>query len=82
MTGVTKRAFESAGVMFYNDIVLINVLGSGAMRARKQMNSGRKVIRSHQSVLVFFKGDPKTIKHEFGDLAALENLEDDEESEE
>lgn len=71
-----------AGVMFYNDIVLINVLGSGAMRARKQMNSGRKVIRSHQSVLVFFKGDPKTIKHEFGDLAALENLEDDEENEE
>lgn len=52
------------------------------MRARKQMNSGRKVIRSHQSVLVFFKGDPKTIKHEFGDLAALENLEDDEENEE
>lgn len=82
LTGVTKRAFESAGVMFYNDIVLINVLGSGAMRARKQMNSGRKVIRSHQSVLVFFKGDPKTIKHEFGDLAALENLEDDEENEE
>lgn len=82
LTGVTKRAFESAGVMFYNDIVLINVLGSGAMRARKQMNSSRKVIRSHQSVLVFFKGDPKTIKHEFGDLAALEKLEDDEENEE
>lgn len=80
LTGVTKRAFESAGVMFYNDIVLINTLGSGAMRARKQMNSGRKVIRSHQSVLVFFKGDPKNIKQEFGELAALENLEDDEEN--
>lgn len=82
LTGVTKRAFESAGVMFYNDIILINVLGTGAMRARKQMNSGRKVIRTHQNVLVFFKGDPKTIKKEFGDLAALENLEDDEENEE
>ena len=33
LTGVTKRAFESAGVMFYNDIVLINVIGSGALRA-------------------------------------------------
>lgn len=80
LTGATKRAFESAGVMFYNDIVLVNTLGSGAMRARKQMNSGRKVIKTHQNVLVFFKGDPKNIKQEFGELAVLENLEDDEEN--
>ena len=47
------------------------------MRARKQMNTGRKVIRSHQNVLVFYKGDPKNIKQEFGPLAVLDNLEEE-----
>lgn len=78
LTGVTKQAFFECGVMFYNDIILINSFGSGVFRARRQMNSGRKVIRSHQNVLVFYKGDPKKIKEEFGDLAVLENLEEDE----
>lgn len=78
LTGVTKQAFSECGIMFYNDIILINSFGSGVFRARRQMNSGRKVIRSHQNVLVFYKGNPKKIKEEFGDLAVLENLEVDE----
>lgn len=84
LTGVTKRAFEESGVFFYNDIILVNVLGSGPLRARKQMNSGRKVIRAHQNVLVFYKGDPKEIKNEFEPIALLDKLvaEDEEETEE
>ncbi len=78
LTGVTKQAFSECGIMFYNDIILINSFGSGVFRARRQMNSGRKVIRSHQNVLVFYKGNPKKIKEEFGELAVLENLEVDE----
>lgn len=77
LTGLTKQAFSEMGVNFYNDIILVNTLGSGAMRARKQMNTGRKVIRSHQNVLVFYKGDPKNIKQEFGPLAVLDNLEEE-----
>lgn len=62
----------------------MNVLGSGPLRARKQMNSGRKVIRAHQNVLVFYKGDPKAIKNEFEPIALLDKLvaEDEEETEE
>nr|DAX76610.1 MAG TPA: Putative modification methylase [Caudoviricetes sp.] len=84
LTGVTKQAFEESGSFFYNDIILVNVLGSGPLRARKQMNSGRKVIRAHQNVLVFYKGDPKAIKNEFEPIALLDNLvaEDEEETEE
>lgn len=79
LTGVTKAAFEQSGLYFYNDIILINTIGSGAVRARRQMNNTRKVIRSHQNVLVFYKGDPKKINEHFGDLAVLETLEENEE---
>lgn len=78
LTGITKQAFKEIGALFYNDIILVNVTGSGALRARKQMNSGRKVIRTHQNVLVFFKGNPKEIKSEFGPIALLDKLEDTE----
>lgn len=70
LTGVTKQAFESEGVLFYNDIILLNTVGTGALRARKLMAT-RKVVRTHQNVLVFFKGDPKNIKGEF---SILENV--------
>ena len=79
LTGITKQAFKEIGALFYNDIILVNVTGSGALRVRKQMNSGRKVIRTHQNVLVFFKGNPKEIKNEFGPIALLDKLEDTEE---
>jgi hypothetical protein len=59
--GQTIRAFEAAeGVRFYNDIVLINSVGSGAMRAGNTFDrGGRKMVKLHQNVLVFCKGDPK-----------------------
>lgn len=80
LTGETKRAFAKEGLMFYNDIILINTLGSGPMRARKQMNASRKVIRTHQNVLVFFKGDHREIKNEFGELVNLLDIEEYEEN--
>lgn len=57
-TGVTQRAFEAAGCRLYNECVLLNSLGSAPARAAKQFNGGRKLVRCHQEVLVFCKGDP------------------------
>lgn len=57
--GDTIRAFEDAGAMFYNDVVLINSYGTGPMRANTNFVRGsRKVVKQHQNVLVFCKGDP------------------------
>ena len=64
LTGLTKKAFADVGVYFYNDIILLNSVGSGALRARKSMNN-RKVVRMHQNVLVFYKGNPKKIQENF-----------------
>lgn len=58
--GDTIRAFEDAGAKLYNDIILINSVGTGAMRANTSFVRGaRKVVKTHQNVLVFVKGDPK-----------------------
>lgn len=51
----TIRAFELAGAKFYNDAVLLNMVGSASMRADRQFSASRKLVRTHQNVLVFYK---------------------------
>lgn len=50
------KLFQKLGLKFYNDIVLLNCVGTGAFRANNTM-SKRKVVKLHQNVLVFYKGD-------------------------
>jgi hypothetical protein len=57
-----KDIFKEHGMLFYNDIVLIETTGTGALRAVPQMGN-RKVVKCHQNVLVFYKGDPREIKN-------------------
>jgi len=58
--GQTIRAFNDGGLELYNDIILINNVGTGAMRANTNMLRGaRKMVKVHQNVLVFVKGDPR-----------------------
>ncbi|EPI31622.1 ParB-like protein [Enterococcus faecalis VC1B-1] len=73
LTGLTKRAFSKEGLYFYNDMILLNTAGSAALRARQSMNN-RKVVRIHQNVLVFYKGNPQKISKHF---EALETLDDE-----
>lgn len=63
--GQTVAAFEAAGASYYNDIILINSVGTGAMRANGTFVRGaRKVVKCHQNVLVFVKGCPiEAAKH-------------------
>lgn len=51
----TIQAFTDAGAYFYNDAVLINMVGSASMRADRQFSAGRKLVRVHQNVLIFYK---------------------------
>jgi ParB-like chromosome segregation protein Spo0J/DNA modification methylase len=71
----TIEAFEYAGASFYNEIILLNVAGSVPVRVTKQFQGSRKIGRVHQNILVFYKGDPKAIKEEFGDVA-VKNIEE------
>lgn len=60
--GDTVKAFEMYGAHFYNDAILITATGSLPVRVGKQFKAGRKLGKTHQNVLVFYKGDPKQIK--------------------
>lgn len=71
----TIQAFKDAGMELYNEIILVNVAGSLAIRVRRQFNNGRKIGKMHQNVLVFYKGDPKKIKENYPELNLGEDIE-------
>ena len=73
--GHTIEAFEAAGLRLYNEAILVTAVGSLPIRAGKQFAATRKLGRTHQSCLVFVKGDPRKATEaigevEFGDLAS------------
>jgi DNA modification methylase len=50
----TIRAFEKAGMNFYNEAILLNAIASASMRANGNMKS-KKLVKVHQNILVFKK---------------------------
>ena len=64
----TIDAAQSAGLRLYNEAILVNMIGTGAMVAGSYMRSSRKMVKLHQNVLVFVKGDPKAATLRCGDI--------------
>jgi DNA modification methylase len=69
----TIECFRDAGMDFYNEIIVVNSVGSLALRVGNQMRY-RKVGRTHQNILVFFKGDSDSIPRDFRDISQEINL--------
>jgi len=61
----TISAFVESGANLYNEIILVTAIGSLPMRVNRQFQGYRKVGKTHQNILVFYKGDPKKIKGDF-----------------
>lgn len=49
-------------------MILVEAIVTGAIRANKQFSNLRKVIKTHQNVIVFYKGDVKMIKQNYTDI--------------
>ncbi len=64
----TIMAFWNCGVILYNEMILVNMVGNLQMRVGKYFNSSRKIGKQHQNVLVFYKGNPKNIKANYPEL--------------
>lgn len=62
-----KRIFTSNGMSLYNELILVETLGTLPQRVARFMQN-RKVGKCHQNVLVFYKGDTAAIKKEFINL--------------
>jgi DNA modification methylase len=65
------QAMESAGYVYYNEIILVNSAGTLPMRAGKYMRAGRKIGKMHQNVLIFLKGSAKKAVADLGDIQAM-----------
>ena len=75
----TIMAFWNCGVILYNEMILLNALGNAPARSGKYFNGGRKIVKIHQNVLVFYKGNPKNIKQNYPelDLSYINELENE-----
>ena len=56
----TIAAFRDAGAALYNEAILIAMVGSLPVRVGRQFESARKLGKTHQNILVFVKGDPRS----------------------
>lgn len=63
----TKEAFINAGARLYNECKLLQPLGTAMLRANNIFGSNKKLIKVHEDVLIFYKGNPKNIKSRFND---------------
>ena len=64
--GDNIRVMTELGLKYYNEIILLNQFGTAPMRFNQNFRT-RKIVKLHQNILVFFKGDPATIQKEFGE---------------
>ncbi len=73
------RIMQKQGLILYNEFILMGVMGTAPMRARRNMQT-RKNIRVHQEVLIFYKGDNavKDIPRDFGKIEFADMEEKDE----
>jgi DNA modification methylase len=72
----TIAAFQDAGATLYNESILVTAVGSLPIRIAKQFQGYRKLGKTHQNVLVFYKGNPKEIKA-FGEVQAGDLVNED-----
>ena len=69
----TIDAVLATGAHLYNEAILVQMVGTGAMMASPYMRGTRKMVKMHQNVLVFVKGDPKKAAIRCGDLSMADH---------
>lgn len=53
-TGITKKAFIKAGMKLYNELIIVNPVGSKAMTMEAGFKNG-KLCKVHQNIYIFIK---------------------------
>jgi hypothetical protein len=75
----TIAAFQDAGLEYWNEIILHTADPTRALRT-SMFASTRKIVKAHQNVLVFIKGDVKLACDALGDVDVLDLSEGDDEA--
>lgn len=70
-----KKIFVNNGCVLYNELILLDPIGSAMLRCARSMRN-RKVAKTHQNVLVFYKGNINKIQSNYKTIEyASEDLE-------
>ncbi len=64
--GDTVEAFKAAGLNYYNEAILVTMVGTKSLTTSRNFPIGRKFGKTHQNVLVFVKGDGKKATKDCG----------------
>jgi len=64
----TVNVMREIGCELYNDLIIVDPVGTLAIRSEKQMRSSRKVGRGHQHMLIFVKGNGRNAAKECGEI--------------
>ena len=67
--------FNKNGMFLLNELILKEPIATRRFSARN-MFKNRKIVKIHQNVLVFYKGNPKEIKNIFPAIAVKESYDD------
>lgn len=73
----TKNILIDNGLSLYNELILLESLASARFRAGLFFRASRKVVKVHQNVLVFYKGDINNIKANYKEDVNITELDDD-----
>lgn len=70
----TKQIFKENGLCLYNEMILLEQYGSRVLTAAGIFKAKKKVVKVHQNVLVFYKGDVQNIKGLYREAFEWEDL--------
>ena len=70
------RAFTDAGLAYVTEAVLVTTVANAAMRAARGFTATRALARTHQTVLVFCRGDKKRATQRLGDVDVSDALDE------
>ncbi len=73
--GRVKETFKREGMLLYNEAILLDSIGTAAIRASRCMHT-RKLVKVHQNVLIFYKGNTANIPKNFSALEIKDEVSD------
>nr|DAJ35228.1 MAG TPA: Putative modification methylase [Caudoviricetes sp.] len=74
--GDTINAFKNAGLNYYCQVIYKEQIGSARFRVGKYFNGSRKLVKIHQNILVFYKGNVKDIKKYYKEFYNNDEVDD------
>lgn len=68
LVNYTKDCLSKCGLKEWNEVILLNSIGTACLRASAPFNANRKLTKVHQNVLIFYKGDTSKIKDNYKEV--------------